>query len=154
MAAYFFDTSGLVKRYIQETGTTWVQTVADPTAANALYLVRIAAVEFTSAVIRRQRAGNLSAAQADAVLAQFRQDFVVDYRIVEITPALLTDAERLAEFHALRANDAVQLAAVVELQAKRTANGLGTLTLISADQELNSAARGLHSEVSRFNTSD
>jgi uncharacterized protein len=141
MGAYFFDTSGIVKRYIQETGTPWVQTVADPQVANAIYLARIAAVEVTSAVTRRQRAGHLSVAQATSVLAQFRQDFALEYRIVEITTALLNDATRLAESHALRANDALQLAAAVELQVKRTASGLGAVTLISADQDLNSAAR-------------
>jgi hypothetical protein len=29
MVAYFFDTSGIVKRYIQETGSLWVQAVAE-----------------------------------------------------------------------------------------------------------------------------
>jgi predicted nucleic acid-binding protein len=141
MAAYFFDTSGIVKRYIQETGTAWVQAVTDPAAAIAIYLARISAVEVTSAAIRRQRAGHLSAALANSVLAQFRLDFAPEYRIVEITSALLEDAMRLAESHALRANDALQLAAVVELQTKRTANGLTPLMLASADQEPNSAVK-------------
>ena len=36
MAAYVFDTSGIVKRYIHETGMKWVQQVADPTAGNLI----------------------------------------------------------------------------------------------------------------------
>jgi hypothetical protein len=30
VAAYFLDTSTVVKRYVLETGTPWVQTLADP----------------------------------------------------------------------------------------------------------------------------
>jgi hypothetical protein len=49
----------------------------------------------------------------------------------------------LAESHALRAYDAVQLAVVNELHAQRTAHGLAPVVLVSADQELNSAAAAL-----------
>ena len=45
------------------------------------------------------------------------------------------DLHILAESYALRAYDAVQLAAVAELHALRTAAGLPAVTLVSADQE-------------------
>ena len=45
MAVYFFDSSALVKRYVQETGTAWVVGVLDPTAGNDLYMARIAGAE-------------------------------------------------------------------------------------------------------------
>ena len=61
MGAYFLDTSAVVKRYIQETGTAWVRSIADPAAANLIYLARITDVEMTSAVVRRRRGGNLPA---------------------------------------------------------------------------------------------
>lgn len=140
MAAFVLDTSAVVKRYVQEAGTAWVRRIADPAAANLIYLARITDVEFTSAVIRRQRGGNLPAADAVATLMQFRQDLVQAYRIIEVTPALLLAARSLAERQGLRAYDAVQLAAAVELNARRIAAGTGTITLVSADQELNAAA--------------
>jgi uncharacterized protein len=140
MAAYFFDTSAIVKRYVVETGTPWVRATVNPAAANAVYLARLSAVEMASAVTRRQRGGFLSVTEAASILTQFRQDLILEYRVVEIGPALFSDAERLAESHALRANDAIQLAAAVELQSKRLANGLDPLTLVSADQDLNTAA--------------
>jgi hypothetical protein len=40
MAAFVLDTSAVVKRYIQETGTNWVRSIADPAAANLIYVVR------------------------------------------------------------------------------------------------------------------
>jgi predicted nucleic acid-binding protein len=134
MAAFIFDASGIVKRYVQEIGTGWVQSVADPAASHELFLTRITLVEVTAAITRR------NPGSAAAILAQFRQDAVHQYNILEVTPALLNDAMRLAEAHRLRGYDAVQLAVSLELHHKRNATGLSSLTLISADQELNGAA--------------
>ena len=55
MAAYFFDTSAIVKRYADERGSAWVQQLADPALNHSIYLARITEVEVTSAIIRRQR---------------------------------------------------------------------------------------------------
>lgn len=140
MAAYVLDTSAVVKRYIQETGTSWVRGIADPAAFNLIYLARITDVEVTSAVVRRQRGGNLSISDAAATLQQFRRDLTRGYRLIEVTPALLAAASSLAERHGLRTYDAVQLAAAVELNAQWIAADTGTITLVSADQELNAAA--------------
>ena len=145
MAAFIFDASGIVKRYIQEVGMGWVHSLADPAASNELFLTRIARVEVTAAIVRRGRGGTGLASTVASVLAQFRQDAVHQYNILEITPALLADAERLAEVHWLRGYDAVQLSASLELHRLRQTAGLSNITLISADQELNAAgiAEGL-----------
>jgi uncharacterized protein len=143
MAAYFLDASGVVKRYVRETGTAWVQSIADPTSGNRIYLARISVVEVTSAIVRRQRGGTIAAPDAAAALAQFRADVNLDYHLVEITPPQLASAALLAESHALRAYDAVQLAVFAELHTQRTAAGLPTVTLVSADHELNAAATAL-----------
>jgi len=89
------DTSAVVKRYVQEIGTSWVRSIADPTASHLIYLARITDVEFTSAVVRRQRGGTLSAHDAAATLRQFRQDLGLGYRIIEFTPGLLSTARSL-----------------------------------------------------------
>ncbi len=141
MAVYFFDTSGIVKRYIREMGTAWVQAVTAQTAGNLIFLARITAVEVTSAVTRRQRAGDISLADAATILGQFRLDLLSEYALIEITPSLLANAMRLAEIHGLRAYDAVQLGVAVELHSQRLGGGLPPITLVSSDQELNTAAR-------------
>jgi hypothetical protein len=74
MTAYFCDASGIAKRYLHETGTAWVQALANPSSGNRLFLARITTVEVVSAVTRRQRGGHLSLAEATAILAQFRLD--------------------------------------------------------------------------------
>ena len=130
MAAYFLDTSTVVKRYVQETGTAWVQALADPASGHFLYVARITDVEMTAAIARRRRLGNLSPVQATLAMHAFRQDFAQQYRIVELTIPLLQRASELADRHVLRAYDAVQLATALDL----------SITLLSADTELNTAA--------------
>jgi predicted nucleic acid-binding protein len=91
-------------------------------------------------VTRRERGGSLSPAQGSAIVGHFRKR--VDRRdiIVELSPTLLDDASHLAQAHALRGYDAVHLAAATTLNRRRLAFGLGTVTLVSADAELNRAA--------------
>jgi predicted nucleic acid-binding protein len=100
-----------------------------------LYIARITDVEMTSALARRRQGGSLNPAQAAAALQQFRRDFAQDYLILDITTPLLQLASRMADTHGLRAYDAVQLAAALEVRAADP-----TMTLISADIELNTAA--------------
>ena len=47
---------------------------------------------------------------------------------------------RLADAHELRAYEAVQLAAALELNGRWLSAGISGITLVSADQELNAAA--------------
>jgi len=140
MAAFIFDASGIVKHYLHEVGTSWIQSLVDPAASHEIFLTRITRVEMTAAVTRRGRGGTLPGATVATILAQFRLDAAHQYNILEITPALLANAEQLAEIYGLRGYDAVQLAASVELHHKRQAAGMSSITLISADQELNTAA--------------
>jgi uncharacterized protein len=139
MAAFIFDASAIAKRYLNEVGSLWVRSLADPAAAHELFITRITRVELVAAVTRRVRGGP-NPASLPGLLAQFRHDAAHQYNIVEITPTLLADAEQLAEMHGLRGYDAVQLAASFEMHRTRTKLGLSRLTLISADQDLNLAA--------------
>lgn len=141
MAIYFFDSSGIVKRYVREAGASWVAGVTDPVAGNRIYLVRIAGVEVISAIARQKQSGGLSAEAAEEATTQFRHDFLRQYRIIEVTPALVEHAMALAEQHRLRAYDAVQLAAALEIQAYGRTLGMPALCLVSADVALNEAAK-------------
>ena len=140
MAAYFLDSSALVKRYLQETGTAWMVSLGDPTTNADLYIARITGPEVTAAIARRGRSGNLSAIAVTSAVRQFRLEFASLFRIVELTPEVLQRAMDLAQIHGLRGYDAVQLAAVLTVNLLRLAQNLSALTLISADQELNTAA--------------
>lgn len=138
MADYLFDSSALVKRYVSEIGTAWVIGLFSP-AGNRIHLARITAVEVVSAIARRRRSGTVTAAGAAAMLTNFFQDLGGTFRLLDITQALLARAMALAETHALRGYDAVQLAAALVVSADCAASG-AAFTLVSADLALNAAA--------------
>ncbi|MCC7265219.1 MAG: type II toxin-antitoxin system VapC family toxin [Candidatus Latescibacteria bacterium] len=140
MAVYFFDSSGIVKRYVEEKGTSWVLDISDPIVGNHIYLARIAGVEVISALTRQKASGNLPEPTATTAIVQFRHDLTHQYRLIEITAILVERAMTLAEAHSLRGYDAVQLAAALEVHRCCLALGMPALTLISADTALNTAA--------------
>jgi uncharacterized protein len=141
VVAYFIDSSALVKRYVRETGTSWIRSLTHRGTANQIYLVRITTVEVTSAVARRRRGKTLSSRQASSILSRFRKHLAGRYTVLEVTPRLLSDAMKLANSHELRAYDAVQLAATLELNGRWIKGGQGGIVLVSADVDLNKAAQ-------------
>jgi predicted nucleic acid-binding protein len=140
VAAFIFDASAIVKRYLKEIGSGWIHGLTAPAAGHELFLTRIGRVEVIAAVARKTRGHGLPAATAAGLIAQFRYDATHQYNIVDVTPALLAEAEQMAERHGLRGYDAVQLAVTVTLHRTRIAVGLNPLIFICGDQELNAAA--------------
>ena len=140
MAGYFFDSSAVVKNYVNEMGTTWVTRIADPMAGHRIHLAQITGVEVVSALTRRAHSGSLSARDAAIATGKFRHDFTNRYVAVDITIALINSAMQLAEAYALRGYDAVQLAAALDVNSYWHALGMQPLTLVSADNDLNAAA--------------
>jgi predicted nucleic acid-binding protein len=141
VTVYFCDSSALVKCYVHGQGSAWMRTLLDPTAGHHLYLASITGVEVIAAVTRRMRRGDIAATDSAEAVAQFRQDFAQRYRLIDLTPPVVARAMTLAETHSLRGYDAVQLATAVEVHVRGLTLGLPALPLVSADGELNMAAR-------------
>jgi hypothetical protein len=151
VAIYFFDSSGLVKRYVAEVGTAWTQELTEPSAGNGIFIAQITGVEVIAAINRRASGGTPSISKADAAKAitEFRLDYASQYNALEITDQIIAAAMTFAETYVLRGYDAVQLAAAVaihtQLVSENAALGIATaigpvLTLISSDTDLNDAA--------------
>jgi predicted nucleic acid-binding protein len=117
VAAYFFDTSALVKRYATEMGTAWVTGLLDPAARTHIFVVRITGAEMLAAIMRKKRESKISSVDASTAASLFRADFANRFRVVEVTPALGDGAMALAETHALRGYDTVQPAAALHTGA-------------------------------------
>ena len=140
-SGYFVDSSALVKRYVDEIGTAWVRRLTRQSTSTTIYIARITAVEVTSAVARRRKGRFLTSPRAASIFYRFRQHFAGRYTVVEVTPALLDHAIKLANAHTLRAYDAVQLAVALEVNRIYQAAGSRPVALVSADQALNAAAQ-------------
>ncbi len=145
MAAYYLDTSALVKQYAQESGTDWVTGLTDPAVRHALYTVRLTGPELVAALARKARTGELTPAEATRAIQTFRQDWQVWSRILSVRPALTDRGMDLVERHGLRGYDAVHLAAALAAADARRRSGLSPLSFVSADngQRQAAAAEGL-----------
>jgi hypothetical protein len=138
VSAFFLDSSALVKRYVREPGSAWLQSITDLDAGNRIVIVRTTWVEVLSALSRRQREGNLSPKYVSSTIKAFRHDIQTQYLTVEVDPALADLAGDLVMRYSLRAYDAVQLAAALELHAGLQPIALPTF--LSADARLLQAA--------------
>lgn len=90
--AYFLDTSALVKRYVPELGSNWIQSITVPAAGNFLAISQITWVEVCSAFSRRQREGGLSVDEVDQLMGDFRTDFDNQYEVLEVDRTLIETA--------------------------------------------------------------
>ncbi len=140
MSVFFCDTSGLAKRYVTETGSSWLTSQIDPANGSRIYIAQITIVEIVSAITRKERGKHLSAIDAAATLKTFETNCLFEFSIVPLSTILVNNAVDLAKKYALRGYDAVQLAAASETEKERIALGLSSLVLLSADTDLNDAA--------------
>lgn len=152
MPVYFFDTSALVKRYVQEEGTTWVRAITDSTAQNIIYISEITGVEVMAAITKRMRTtikdGGISESAGNLAIKDFRDDFAVHYMVIELTSDVISKAMDLTESYPLRAYDAMQLAVALEIEPQIKAltttttavSAILNLTVVSSDNDLNKAA--------------
>ncbi len=141
--AYFFDSSALVKRYIPETGSGWIQTLTDTRADNLLIIARVTWVEVLSALARRQRERSLSSADRDLVIQQFQFDLNTQYRVVEFDQTLTQQAGALVSQFPLRAYDAIQLASGLRTQLALVSATLTPLVFLTADVQLLTVAQSV-----------
>jgi len=130
----YLDTSALIKRYINETGSTdvrdWIRSADDK--ATTL----ITRAEMSAGINRLLRMKQLSQKDYGDALEEFRADWM-DYHRLPVTERLVARADALACDHNLRGYDAIHLAAALTWQEL-----LGLpVTLVTYDRELTEAAR-------------
>ena len=145
MTDYYFDSSALVKRYVNETGSSWVCGLFDPALEHEAFIAAITPVEIVAAITGRARGEAMTRIDAVTARTQFRTDLQTSYQVVELTDVLLSHAMSLADAYGLRGYDAVQLAAALAVNALCVQSELPPLVFVSADDELNAvaASRGL-----------
>jgi predicted nucleic acid-binding protein len=139
LADYYLDSSAVVKRYVAEAGSAWVRRITGPTSGNTIFISAITEVEVVAALSRRLQV--LGTAMAAAACAALRADVGTFFQAIGLTRQVIMRASLLAERHALRGYDAVQLAAALEVNDTFVSGGLAPITLVSVDVELNAAAQ-------------
>jgi predicted nucleic acid-binding protein len=132
----YFDSSALVKRYVEEQGSSDVLDWMDDSELNGTVLVTRA--EVAAAITRAVRRQVVSQEDARQFLELFHKEWH-NFTRLPITEPLVARADTLACEHYLRGYDAVHLAAALNWQ-----NLLELpVTLVTYDRELTLAARAL-----------
>ena len=145
MAAYYFDSSAMVKHYISGRGSTWVSSLieaeTDGKPQNLIAIAEIGEVEVAAALAKRRRMEEISTVQQRIGLATFLRDCARRYHVLQIDSMIIKLAIDLTQRRPLRGYDAVHLAVALILNRALIENKLPPLTFISADGVLCVAAQ-------------
>ena len=145
MSNYYFDTSAVVKLYVSEAGSAWVERIVsqrdESGFTHTIAFAKIGIVEAAAALTRRQRMGHITLAERNQLYASFMRDAEHRYVTLSVNDDLLVLAAELTQRHLLRGYDAVYLAGAITLNQQLIAAGLPGLMFISADERLCDVAR-------------
>ncbi len=134
---YFFDSSGLVKHYIDEVGSEWVQKTLS-TREVIVAITEIGIVEVVAAFAKRERMKEITSSEYSFARRVFLK-IVDQYNVISVSREVINRAVKLTDRHPLRAYDAVQLATALQLADALAEEDLA-LTFVSADERLCEAA--------------
>lgn len=140
----YFDTSALIKRYVDEEGR---REVLQLLRRHQCVASTVLSVELRSALRRRVTDGSLEARRVPEILKRFAADREF-WALVEVTSEVLLAAERFVAAHPLRTLHAIHIASA-ELFSDRLA--ASELRFVSADarQTAVAGAIGMAAELIR-----
>jgi predicted nucleic acid-binding protein len=134
MSTYYLDASAVVKRYVSEMGSAWVQALCN-NKENTVIMAEVA-----SAFARAARGGRISAEERLSYLDLFIGDCAERYRLVATERTIVNSAVDLTQRHCLRGYDAVHLATALAINTELLRKQLPPLTFVAADDDLLKAA--------------
>lgn len=131
----YFDTSVLVKRYVNEVGSLRARGLF---RRYRLITSVIAPIEIISALYRRRAMSDVSGRDFSAIRARLMKDRAY-WELAEMSPLVLSQAEELIQRTTLRTLDALHVATAVTFQALSGHR----VPFITADQRQREAAEQL-----------
>jgi hypothetical protein len=134
---YFLESTAFAKLFVQESGTDTLIRLMESVEDNRKLIAASAPLEVYAAIRRRERAGDISTADAAAVFEILRIEAA---RMVQepLNPAVLESARQLLDRTKLRWTDALQLGAA--LVAREMFRGT-EIIFVSASPQLLETAR-------------
>ena len=143
-ATIYLDSSALVKRYMVEAGTRWVQSLCDD-PNQTIAIAEVGLVEVAAAFAGKLRGGLITPPTYRNVRADLVADVQKEYVLVAVVRSVVDEAMDLTSRHRLRGYDAIHLACTLPLNRALVANAFPPLIFVSADDDLliAAAAEGL-----------
>lgn len=130
----YLDSSALVKRYIEETGSEKVRILMEKTSIIAVS--RLAYAETLSAIHRRRKSFAASDEEFAALIREFRNDWE-HFHVLEMNSEALQSLDEVIEKYALRGADSIHLSTALWFKhVVKTA-----ITFVASDNELLQAAK-------------
>jgi uncharacterized protein len=130
----YLDTSALIKLYVQEEGSHEVR--AATAKARVVAASRLAYVEARAALARACRESRIDPSALQQAVHALQQDWPKLF-VIEASAEVAQHAGELAQAHALRAYDALQLASALVLRRRVDTD----VRFLSFDVDLTHAAR-------------
>ena len=140
MSNFYFDTSALVKYYITEIGSGWVQSCLE-NPSTFVFTSLLTSIESVCTFTRRCREGQLTTEDLAQMQALLTYDFAYRYEVLAVDLDIIETAQQLANRHPLRAYDAVQLATAWLANKDLVEADKPPLTFVCADVRLLAIAR-------------
>lgn len=139
MALYYFDSSSMVKLYVDEPGTETVIRLASVRSGNQISTSVLTRVEIRSALVRKLRRNEILSEDAEVAIGLLEEHWKSRFLRQPVSDMILDQACLLLLKHGLRAYDAVQLASCLSIQKSALANQ-SSVTFVCSDTLLSDAA--------------
>jgi predicted nucleic acid-binding protein len=141
----YFDSSALVKLYVSEPGSSWVEQIAEDKdqvgkPSNLIVLALIGVAETAAAIARRYRMGILNQIERETLFKRFMSDYRRIYITLGLTDEIIRRAAELTQTQSLRGYDVVHLASAINFNQILWNEKRSSLTFVTADDNLLLAA--------------
>lgn len=130
----YFDSSALVKRYIEEKGSDKVNALLEEKSVAATS--RLTYAEILAAITRRHKAGDIETPAFEKIKKAFKADWK-SFTVVEMRTEVFEFVDTVIDRHALKGADSVHLSTALWL--KQTMNE--DVVFVASDLELLKAAK-------------
>lgn len=133
---FYLDASALVKHYVVETGSAWVESLYTEKTANAIAIAHFALVEIAAAFAAKRRGQFITPAEYESALDDLFHDAQSRFRLVSVGRAIIEDAIQLTRRQKLRGYDAIHLACALALNRPLVDNDLPPLIFVAYSGQL------------------
>jgi uncharacterized protein len=137
MGLFYFDTSSIVKLYINEPGSQQAVRLVNASLNNQIATSVLTRIEMRSALRRKIRRNEIDDADGISALTKFESHWQTRFVLQPLTDLILDKACALIDRHQLRSYDAIQLASCLALPFRANKE---ELVFVCSDLALNDAA--------------
>ena len=138
MYYFYFDASGLAKRYTQEIGSDKVDFLFHNVPLNRLMCLAIGAAEVFSICVRKRNDGRITRHHFEQAIGYLDAEVInleSDFQTMPAQNTLIWKSISLMDTHSINSIDAIVLCSALDI-ATRLCNEKNELVLVASDQRL------------------